>query len=296
MRLAPVALRFRHDRPRLLAAAADQSRTTHGAEEAVDACRAFGELLADAIAGSPFSDVMAPRRFTGADTQSLRSASAAAGEDGHGIRSAPAGTSFTRSKIHGAAIWSVARTGDFRGAVLLEPTWPTTPYGSSSDGAARRRPLRPERHPRPLAGSYALPGRIDSWQRRGGCFRNPLPTGRSWVGSRSTALDPVANTDAKLLILWPISKGPSFGTGRGARPCPRGLRWWDHHLFPFRRRCCTARSKSLTSPVPVAESPGAVRIGHPERSILVEYLAPNSVFNSLPRQRSARISGPMIAL
>ena len=49
-------------------------------------------------------------------------------------------------------------------------------------------------------------------------------------------------------------------------------------------------------PVPVAESPGAVRIGHPERSHLVEYLAPNSVFNSLPRQRSSRISGPMIAL
>ena len=53
------------------------------------------------------------------------------------------------------------------------------------------------------------------------------------------------------------------------------------------RRCCTARSKSLTSPVPVTESPGAVRIGHPERSHLVEYLAPNSVFNSLPRQRSS---------
>ena len=40
-------------------------------------------------------------------------------------------------------------------------------------------------------------------------------------------------------------------------------------------------------PVPVAESLGAVRIGHPERGHLVEYLAPNSVFNSLPRQRSS---------
>ena len=40
-------------------------------------------------------------------------------------------------------------------------------------------------------------------------------------------------------------------------------------------------------PLPVAESPGAVRIGHPERGHLVEYLAPNSVFNSLPRQRSS---------
>ena len=51
-------------------------------------------------------------------------------------------------------------------------------------------------------------------------------------------------------------------------------------------RCCTARSKSLTSLMPVAESPGAVRIGHPEPGHFVEYLAPNSVFNSLPRQRS----------
>ena len=40
-------------------------------------------------------------------------------------------------------------------------------------------------------------------------------------------------------------------------------------------------------PVPVVESPSAVRIGHPERGHLVEYLAPNSVFNSLPRQRSS---------
>ena len=34
-----------------------------------------------------------------------------------------------------------------------------------------------------------------------------MPTGRSWLGSRSTALDPVANTDTKLLILWSVSKG-----------------------------------------------------------------------------------------
>ena len=31
---------------------------------------------------------------------------------------------------------------------------------------------------------------------------------------KPTALGPVANTDAKLLIYWSISKGPSFGTGR----------------------------------------------------------------------------------
>ena len=57
MRLVPVALRFWQDRPRLVAAAAEQSRTTHGAEEAVDACRAFAELLAEAIAGTPRASV-----------------------------------------------------------------------------------------------------------------------------------------------------------------------------------------------------------------------------------------------
>ncbi len=66
MRIAPVALRFWHDRPCLIAAAADQSRTTHGTEEAVDACRAFAALLADAIAGTPRADVLAPRRFASA--------------------------------------------------------------------------------------------------------------------------------------------------------------------------------------------------------------------------------------
>ena len=63
-------------------------------------------------------------------------------------------------------------------------------------------------------------------------------------------------------------------------------------LLDCERRCCTARSKSLTSLAPVAESAGAVRIGHPERGHFVEYLAPNSVFNSLPRQRSSPHLGP----
>ena len=54
-----------------------------------------------------------------------------------------------------------------------------------------------------------------------------------------------------------------------------------------RRRCCTARSKLLTSLCRSQSHPGAARIGHPERGHLVEYLAPNSVFNSLPRQRSS---------
>ena len=114
MRLAPVALRFWSDRPRLIAAAAEQSRTTHGAEEAVDACRAFAELLADAIAGSPRADVLAPRRFEGAAaiTQIM------AGSWRERARDTISSSGYVVHTLE-AAIWSVARTGDFRGAVLL---------------------------------------------------------------------------------------------------------------------------------------------------------------------------------
>ena len=114
MRLAPVALRFWPEQPRLIAAAADQSRTTHGAEEAVDASRAFGELLADAIVGSPASDVLAPRRFTGATAIAQVIAGSWRGRTRDTIRS----SGYVVHTLE-AAIWAVARTGDFRGAVLL---------------------------------------------------------------------------------------------------------------------------------------------------------------------------------
>ena len=114
MRLAPVALRFWNDRPRLIAAAADQSRTTHGAEEAVNACRAFAELLADAIAGSPRADVLAPRPFEGAEAI----ASIMAGSWRGRARDTISSSGYVVDTLE-AAIWSVARTGDFRSAVLL---------------------------------------------------------------------------------------------------------------------------------------------------------------------------------
>ena len=90
--------------------------------------------------------------------------------------------------------------------------------------------------------------------------------------------------------LWARSKMDEMGlTATALEPWGEtGVSWEQKYtsIHMIERRCCTARSKSLTSLMPVAESPGAVRIGHPERGHLVEYLAPNSVFNSLPRQRS----------
>jgi ADP-ribosyl-[dinitrogen reductase] hydrolase len=64
MRLAPVAVRHWRNRDMLRDIAARQSRTTHGAAEAVDACVAFAGMLADGIASQPHSEVL---RASGTD-------------------------------------------------------------------------------------------------------------------------------------------------------------------------------------------------------------------------------------
>ena len=114
MRLAPVALRFWNDRPQLVSTAADQSRTTHAADAAVDACRAYAELLADAIAGRPRAALLAPRQFDGLPAVARVLAGSWRGRSRDTIRS----SGYVIHTLE-AAIWSVARTADFRGAVLL---------------------------------------------------------------------------------------------------------------------------------------------------------------------------------
>ena len=115
MRLAPVALRFWNDRSALDRTAAEQSRTTHAAEEAVDACRAFAEMLADAIAGRPRDRVLTSgRRFEGAPGIAAILAGSWRGKP----RSAIESSGYVVHTLE-AAIWSVARTRNFRDAVLL---------------------------------------------------------------------------------------------------------------------------------------------------------------------------------
>jgi len=114
MRLSPVVVRYWNDRTRLIDTAAEQSRTTHGAEEAVDACRAFAELLADAIAGAPRAALLAPRPFEGAPAVAGIVAGSWRGRRREEIRS----SGYVVHTLE-AALWSVARTGDFRSAVLL---------------------------------------------------------------------------------------------------------------------------------------------------------------------------------
>jgi ADP-ribosylglycohydrolase len=60
MRLAPVPLFFAGDPRQAIDRAADSSRTTHGAPDAVDACRYFAGLMLGALAGADKATLLGP--------------------------------------------------------------------------------------------------------------------------------------------------------------------------------------------------------------------------------------------
>lgn len=70
MRLAPAALVTLHDPAEAERIAEAQSRTTHAAAEAIEACAYFVQLLREAVLGQP--NVLRPRPWIGADTDGLR--------------------------------------------------------------------------------------------------------------------------------------------------------------------------------------------------------------------------------
>lgn len=114
MRLAPVAIRYWNRLDMLRDVAARQSRTTHGAPEAVDACVAYGEVLANAIAGRPRSEVMQLTCEPGSRAIWQIIGGSWCGKHRDEIKS----SGYVAHALE-AALWSVGRTGNYRDAVLL---------------------------------------------------------------------------------------------------------------------------------------------------------------------------------
>jgi ADP-ribosyl-[dinitrogen reductase] hydrolase len=114
MRLGPVAIRFWHDRVKLRDVAERQSKTTHAAAEAVSACIAFAELLADAIEGMPETELLSPR--PGALAGKI---GALMGGEWKGKTRAEIGSSGYVAHSLEAALWSVEGTANYRDAVLI---------------------------------------------------------------------------------------------------------------------------------------------------------------------------------
>lgn len=106
MRLAPVAIRHWRDDDIMLRVAREQSRTTHGATEAVDACTLMADLLAAAIRGTTVAVLV--------DEFAARVPLFEVGQHRRQVR----GTGYVVASLH-AALWAVSRTSTFRGAVLL---------------------------------------------------------------------------------------------------------------------------------------------------------------------------------
>jgi len=113
MRLAPVALFWAHDPDTCMDMARLQSRVTHGAEEAVEACAAFALLLSKAISGDGKDIVLSPH----VGPWSEKVARALRMEPIAWPRSLVRGSGYVIHSLE-VAIWAVGNSNDFREAVL----------------------------------------------------------------------------------------------------------------------------------------------------------------------------------
>ena len=114
MRVAPVALYALRDPALAARLARDQSRTTHGAPAAVEACDLFVSLLRDAIRGAVRDAVLAPRAWDGHPAIRMVAAGAWRAKSRAGIRS----TGYVVDTLE-AALWAVGNTGSFEDALVL---------------------------------------------------------------------------------------------------------------------------------------------------------------------------------
>ncbi len=106
MRLSPVAIRHWQNRAEMLRVAALQTRATHGSPATLRATHSFAGMLAEAIGGAALPEVLASPSadieggWRGLDRDAIEGS-------GHVVRSLQ------------AAVWAVARSMDFRSAILL---------------------------------------------------------------------------------------------------------------------------------------------------------------------------------
>lgn len=113
MRLAPVALHYWREPKFLRQVGIDQSRTTHGAPEAVSACAAYASMIAAAIAGKPRHEVLRPNGgdYARAVANILR------GSWRGKPREQVLSSGYVVHSLE-AALWSIGRTAGFAEAVL----------------------------------------------------------------------------------------------------------------------------------------------------------------------------------
>ena len=123
MRLAPVPMYFARRVDDAIALSANSSRTTHGATEAVDACRYFAGLLVGALGGEDKETLLGPRYCPMSSYWTDRPLATKVAEtaDGSFKRREPPeirGTGYVVQSLE-AALWAFLGSSDFREGALM---------------------------------------------------------------------------------------------------------------------------------------------------------------------------------
>ena len=123
MRLAPVPMYFANDAVQAIRLSADSSRTTHGAKEAVDACRYLAGLIVGALNGVK-REVLLSARYCPAEglweriPLAVKIAEVADGSFKHREPPEIRGTGYVVESME-AALWAFHKSHDFREGALL---------------------------------------------------------------------------------------------------------------------------------------------------------------------------------
>ncbi len=115
MRLAPVVLFYYPDRDQVVGYSAQSSRTTHAAQECLDACRLMGHILYHLLDGAQKNDALAAVR--GMALASPRVGAIAAGSYARKSIDEIRGSGYVVDSLE-AALWCFWHTGSFTDAVL----------------------------------------------------------------------------------------------------------------------------------------------------------------------------------
>jgi ADP-ribosyl-[dinitrogen reductase] hydrolase len=114
MRLAPAVLHALDDAEMCRRIAAEQSRTTHGAPQSVQACVFFADVLRRAILGEPKESLLAPRSWDGHEAMRAVATGTWRGRHRDAIRS----SGYAIHTLE-AALWAVSETDGFEAALVL---------------------------------------------------------------------------------------------------------------------------------------------------------------------------------
>lgn len=123
MRLAPVVLAYAEDSRAAIEKAAESSRTTHGAQEAIDACRYLSALIVGALSGES-KDVLLSEQYEPVSRLCSEShlapkiAEIAAGSFRNKGPSEIEGSGYVVKSLE-AALWAFHRSANFREGALM---------------------------------------------------------------------------------------------------------------------------------------------------------------------------------